>query len=324
MKYSSTPRLINTIIFGLLVIGFGFMAVYYGCLVNPFLWITAGSPLGDVPTSGSVALYEMFGAIGFAGLILSGYGFAISLKSMLKSNDDELVQRSFLTYIGLGYMFVAAFLLNATWLYRLTTTNFGYNGVGFVIVIYILAAIILLIATNVPLVKILGEEEDGKKTMVLLSTTLFAVNFGLALSFFGPWIRNLAAGAFSNSGLVNVKYLTFFLVPVVSACFATLSAIGYGKSLKSGEAKKSSAFFLEGAIAVDGIGMILAGVFSYLWREKKISLMASVGGAAAKNNNWLDFTVMSIIIGSLLVIAAIVFVVLTVKPPKAKLAGQSK
>lgn len=324
MKYSSTPRLINTIIFALLSIGFGFLAIYFGCLVNPFLWNITGSPIDNMPTSGSVALYEMFGAIGFAGLIISCFGLVTSVKSLLKSSDDELVVKSFLSYIALGYMLTAVFLLNAAWLYRLTTSNFGYNGIGFVIVVYILAVIILLIATNVPLVKILGEEEDGNKTMSLITGTLAAANLGLALAFFGPWIRNLAAGAYSNSDLVNLKYLMFFLMPLVAALIAFLAKLGYGKAIKTGQTLKKNAYLFEGALAIDGIAMIIAGVFSYLWREKKISFMTSVGGSAAKNSNWLEFTVMSIIVGSLIIIGAIVLVILTVKPPKAKLQKQGK
>ncbi|MCR5491107.1 MAG: hypothetical protein K6F32_03150 [Bacilli bacterium] len=317
MKYSSTPRLINTIIFALFFLGFGFLAVYYGILMNPFLWITAGSPLGDVAT-GSIALCEMFGAVGFAGTIISCFGLMYSVKSLLKSNDDELVQKSFLSYIGLGYMLAGVFFLNAIWLYRLTTTNFGYDGIGFVIVVYLLATIVLMIATNVPLVKILGEEEDGTKTMALITGSFAAANLGLALSFLGPWLRNLAAGAYSNSDIVNLKYMVFTLLPLVSACLAFLATLGYKKAQKEGTPKKTNAFLFAGAVGVDGIAMIVAGVFSYLWQDKKLSFITSVGGTAAKNANAMEFTVVSIIIGSLLVIGAVVLAILTVKPPKLK------
>ena len=99
----------------------------------------------------------MIAAFGLAEFLMSVYGLVTSIKSLLK-NDDNLVMQSFLCYIGIGYILAALVFLNGIWLYRLTSTNFGFNNLGFVIAAYIILCILLMVATNVPLFTLLGEE----------------------------------------------------------------------------------------------------------------------------------------------------------------------
>ena len=322
MNYSSTPRLINTILFALLAAGFGFLGIYFGFLVNPFLWITSGVPVINnnsiLPESGSVALFEMLAAFGLAEFLMSVFGLVTSVRSLLKSNDDQLVKDSFLCYIGVGYIVAAFLFLNATWLYRLTSTNFGFDKLGFVIVAYLIALIIVLIATNVPLVKLFGEESDGNKTMMLLSGSLGVANCGLALAFIGPMIRNLAYGSFAHSNLVNGKYITYFLIPLIASLVAFVAFFGYKKAAASNETKKLNGFLFEGALAIDGAAMMVAGILDYLTHEKKVSLLVSTAGNSAANSNWLEFVVVSCIFGGLIVIGACVLAYFTAFPPKAK------
>ena len=319
MKYSSTPRLINTILFGILAAGFGFLGIYFGFFVSPFLWITPGSVV-DLPETGAVALFEMIAAFGLAEFLMSLVGLVTSVKSLLKGNDDNLVMQSFLCYIGIGYILAALVFLNGIWLYRLTSTNFGFNNLGFVIVAYLIVFILLMVATNVPLVKLLGEEEDGNKTMKLLSGALGVANCGLALAFFGPFIRNLAYGDFTNSGIINAKYALYFFIPLAASALAIFAYLGYKKAAEKGETKKLNGFLFEGAIAVDGIAMIIAGALDYAFRKKNVSLLASVAGKTAQNGNSLEFVILSCIWGGLIVAGAIALVVITLFPPKAKAA----
>ena len=318
MKYSSTPKFINTILFGLLSIGFGILGVYFGFFVAPFLWITPGSVV-DLPEAGSVALFEMIAAFGLAECLMCLVGLALSIKSLTK-NDDNLVLGSFLCYIGIGYILSAFVFLNGIWLYRLTTTNFGFSNLGFAIAAYLIVFILLMVATNVPLVKLLGEEEDGNNTMKLLSSTLGIANLGLALAFFGPFIRNLAYGDFTNGAIMNAKYALYFLLPLLASALSIVAYLGYRKAAESKQAKKLNGFLFEGAIAVDGIAMIVAGALDYAFRKKNVSLLASVAGKTAQNPNSLEFIILSCIWGGLIVLGAAALVIITIFPPKAKAA----
>ena len=260
----------------------------------------------------------MLAAFGLAEFLMSVFGLVTSVRSLLKSNDDQLVKDSFLCYIGVGYIVAAFLFLNATWLYRLTSTNFGFDKLGFVIVAYLIALIIVLIATNVPLVKLFGEESDGNKTMMLLSGSLGVANCGLALAFIGPMIRNLAYGSFAHSNLVNGKYITYFLIPLIASLVAFVAFFGYKKAAASNETKKLNGFLFEGALAIDGAAMMVAGILDYLTHEKKVSLLVSTAGNSAANSNWLEFVVVSCIFGGLIVIGACVLAYFTAFPPKAK------
>ena len=61
MKYSSTTRLINTIVFALLALGFGTLGIREGILVAPFLSVGNG-PLGNIDIGwGLTAMLGIFG-----------------------------------------------------------------------------------------------------------------------------------------------------------------------------------------------------------------------------------------------------------------------
>ena len=156
--------------------------------------------------------------------------------------------------------------------------------------------------------------------MKLLSGSLGIANAGLALAFFGPFIRNLAYGDYTNASIMNAKYALYFFIPLAAAALSLVAYWGYKKAAEKGETKKLNGYLFEGAIAVDGIAMIIAGAMDYAFHKKNVSLLASVAGKTAQNGNSLEFVILSCIWGGLIVAGAIALVVITLFPPKAKAA----
>lgn len=321
MKYSSTVRTINVVIFALLLGGFTFLAIWFGFMTVPFQWWGgSGSPLGSDFPSTSFGLAAMFGIFGLAGAIVSLRGFVASVLSMLRGNDDELVLRSFGSYIGVGIIVAIYLLLNATWVYRLTSTNFHYEEIAFVCIVYTIAFIIVAFATLLPLSKIFGDHDRYNEIMRIISFTLGASTLAVAAVFFGPLINLLSHKATTaNSDPLLVEFLVGTIIPfVASACFG-FALLGYKKADRTGTVSKKNGFLFESGLFLTGGAIIAAGVIENIFQSKelKISLMASE--VSARNANYLDFSIMSYIVGGLIVLAACYFAYQTALGSKAKL-----
>lgn len=315
MKYSSTTRLLNIIVFALLTLGFGALAVYFGFMVAPFVWTGKGAPV-DIPDL-SLALVLMLGCYGLAAATASVIGLINSVRSLLKSSDDKLVRKSFNSYFAVGYITSAAILLNAVWLYRLTTTNLKYDNIGFIVTVYVIAFILVMVATNVPLVKLYGEEENASSSMIVLLQSSFASGFGIAVPFLACFIFAAANGSANAGYKVMVwKFATYAAIPCIGALVALVGVLLQNKADKAGSVKKSPAVLLYSSFGVYGLALIAAGIFSLVYRstDSKFSLMNAKG--VGSWTYWLDTSVMSFIVGGVIVIAAIALVVLTLVSPK--------
>lgn len=317
MKYSSTTRLLNIIMFALLTLGFGTLAVYFGFMVAPFVWTGKGAPV-KIPDL-SLALVLLLGCYGLAAGCASLIGLFNSIRSFLKGNDDKLVRKSFNSYFAVGYITATAILLNAVWLYRLTTTNLKYDGIAFIIVVYLIAFILAMVATNVPLVKLYGDEDNASSSLSVLLLSSFCTGLGIALPFLACLIFAGANGSTNAGYRVMVwKFLTYALIPCLGALIALAGLLLHKKAEKGGNAKKAPAVLLYSSLGVYGLAIIAAGVFAVVYRatDDKYSLMNAKGvGSWA---NWLDTSITSFILGSLIIIAAAVLVTLTLAPMKKK------
>ncbi len=314
MRYSSTPRMLNLVIFAALAVGFGFLGVYFGFLVTPFLWSGMHTTPIAVPEI-SVALSVMLGSLGVSGLIIAIFGLFNSIKSLLKK-DDVYVLNSFNCYFALGYLLVAGLFLNATWLIRLTTTNFNPNiAVWFVIIVYIVAMIAIMIGTNVPLVRIYNEDESGKSIGDVLLRASFAGGLGVAIVFLVSLLITAIGGeAGAGKNVISVKFAVYGIIPLIGAI---LALVGRFLAKKESESKLSAGL-LYGSLGVYGIAMMVCGIFSIIYNgdKDKFSLMTQT--PYGHWNNWLDTTVLSFIFGGLVLIGGIVLVVVTFLPKKEK------
>ena len=317
MKYSSTIRLINIIVFTLLGVGFGFLGVYFGFLVAPFLFVGKG-PI-DLPEM-NFGLPAMLGAFGTAGLLLCIYGLANSVIGLLKEKDDAPVRRSFGAYVGIGYLIAIFFLVNAVWLYRLTSSNIGYDDIAFVITVYVVCFLIAIIVSNIPVLKMYGEKEELNKIMKIIDGAFLAANFSLLLIFGLAFILALNGATIAHADVIqrNLGIATIFFFV---ACALNLFAfIGYGKADKNGTINKVNGLLFEGGLLVNGASIIVAGVLEYLSQSVSHPASVSLVGKTVPNTNgnYLEFSIMAFIFGGVIVLASLYLCYSTLKGGKAE------
>ncbi|MCR5079381.1 MAG: hypothetical protein K6B65_05675 [Bacilli bacterium] len=316
MKYSSTPRLLNAVVFALLFVGFAVLALFFTFFYLPFLWSGLGSgPIENSLSDVSVALVAMIGSLGVAGAFISCIGLIRSIKALMNGKDDELVRRSFDCYFSLGYVLAAVLFLNATWLIRLTTANFGDVSMGFVIAVYIIALILVLVGTNIPLVKIYEDDQEGKSMARVLLLASLSIGVGVAVSFLYAGIVTLALGAgISGQSTLLLKYFTLAIAPALGGIVA---ALGMFLSKKGND--KGSSIALYSSLGIYGLGIMYCGLLSVLFnnttKDKFIFMEQTL---SAHPTNWLVNTVLGFVIGGLILIGAIALVVITVMPKKDK------
>ncbi len=314
MRYSSSTRLINVVLFGLLFAGFAFLGIWFGIIVAPYVVIGKGSPLGESMPSITLGLSVMLASIGIGAGLVALLGLVTSIRALLKQNDDQLVVRSFGCYIALGYVLAIIAFLNASWLYRLTTSNYGFTDIAFGIIVFAILTIVLLIATNVPFVKIFGEDNTPSRSMRVITSAFAAANLGAAIPFGITYIVTKGNGTFTNSSIYGLKLGMFTLIPLVAALLAIVAYLGYAKAEKAGTISKVNGFLFEGSLAVMGIAIIVAGVFEQIYADSKVSFVGP-----NKSSSPADFPVMSYIVGGLIVLIALVLVYYTLFPNRIKI-----
>lgn len=313
MKYSSTIRILNLVLFLVLFAGFVSLGIWAGTLVTPFI-IRGYGPI-DLPDM-SVALPWELGAFGLAGALMSLFGLLLSIKSVVRANDDRCVRDAISCYIGLGFLVALFLFVNGAWLYRLTTTNFGYSEIAFAIAFFLVLAIIVIIGVNVPFVKMHGDDVNQNSQMSLISGVSLCANFGVAL----PGILTIIFSASEEpTRYIMPKLLTIALIPTVAFLLSLLAFFRYRKGEKTGAVSKLNAFAFEGSLLLDGAAIVAAGVFSYVYAQEtspaKTSFVSSTWNKP--DVNYLDFSVMSWIIGGILVLVAICLIFSSVRPAKA-------
>ena len=180
MKYSQTARVLSLIFHGIIALAFGCLGFYLGFFVVPEYFNAGANIFVDSLFRASYLLYFELAAVGLTLFLISTYGFAKALLSLNSSSDEKLVQ-SFSAFIADGWVASIFFLLQAVLLFDLTsnTTGTSNGSVAFVVVAALIVAIILLIATNIPMVKLF----DGKDSSILV--TRLAWGFGTTLIVMG-------------------------------------------------------------------------------------------------------------------------------------------
>ncbi len=304
MKYSSTTRLINVIVCALLCAGFGYLAVYFGILITPYIWVGRG-PI-DLPTMG-LALPLMLGAFGFAGLVISLYGLVNSVLSIVKEKDDGLVVRSFGAYIGVGYLLAIFCLFNAVWLYRLTSTNIGYDEYPFVITVFAVLFVVILVVANIPVLKLFGEHEELNKIMKIMDGTLAASTLSVGALFGVSFLTFNASAPLANKDIVLRHMGIAALILLLAGVLATLAFFGYSKAAKTNTIQKKNGLLFELSLASVGAAVIYAGVAEYLTQSGKNPANVSFVYKSTPNTNpnFMEFSVVAFVFGSLIVLAAL-------------------
>lgn len=315
MKYSPTTRLMNVILCALLCFGFGYLAVYFGFLITPFLWVDRG-PI-DLPTMG-LALPLMLGAFGLAGALISLYGLFNSVVSIMKEKDDAPVVRTFGAYIAIGYLIAFFCLFNAVWLYRLTSTNIGYNEFAFVITVYAVLFFVALIVSNIPVLKLFGEHEELNKIMKIIDGSLTVSTLSIGVLFGVSYLVLNGSRDVANKALVLRNMGIAALIFLVAALLGCLAFLGYGKAAKANVTNKKNGLLFEGSLLLVGGAIIFAGVAEYLSQSGKNPASVSFVYKSTPNTNpnYMEFSVVAFVFGSLIVLAALYLMLNTLKGDK--------
>lgn len=319
MKYSPSTRFINIIINVLLLVGFGFLGIWFAFFVTPNL-LTSSQPMPGVklPEMG-VGLSALLASLGIAGTIVALCGTIFSFGAFFKGNNDDLVRKTFSCYIALGYVISTFFFLNAILFYRLTSTNFDESlDLAFVIAVYAVLTILAMIATNVPLLHMYGEGEHTNQIMKTVTGGVLAIDLAVALVFGTLYLANLGnRGSFANSNAVLSKAGIFALLPLVAALVGVATMVGYSMAEKKNAVRKSNAYLFAGLLGANGLSLIGATLVEHLEVENKmlnISFMAKAYGA--RFNESMEFFTMGYITGGLVLLVAILVAYYTVFPPK--------
>ena len=303
MKYSNTSRLLNVIFHGLIVLIFGALGVFFGLVVAPYYlaidplaWLESGSTFID----GSYTLWAGLGIVGLTIASVSGYGLYNGIRGILNPRDDEVVVKGFNAFIVDGYIAGIFCLLNAV----LYFDGIKGSSLGFAIIVMIILFIGLMIASNIPMVKLY----DNKDQTPLLSTLLIGAGIFFAwaavVTFFtlvGSWSQ----GVVSWSKIVNGKLLAFFLAYLVSAALLIISSI----LLRGGKAKKLVGHLSAGAILLAGGAFVSTGVLTLVYSDKAIHL-CGINRILPEHGN--AFGIIAIIVGALVIIGAVAFDILYV------------
>lgn len=317
-KYSSTPRLINLIVFAILTAGFGAMAIYFTFLIAPWTWSQVKfAPVSVDRENISLALYLMFGSLGVAGTVLSLLGLLKSIAAFRKT-DDESVRRCFDYYFSLGYVVATALFCNAGWLILLTTKNFSANlSVAFVVVVYVVALILVLVGTNIPLVKVYEDDDEGVGMGRILLSASAATGCGIAVTMLYSGI--ITAALNDGTAATMLVYLTRYLILGFVALLGCLIAFLGLRTHKKGNGKLAS-ILLYASLGVYGLGMIGAGIMQTVVAEGPKVWKNSgsfMGTDFAVTHNTTNM-VLSYVFGAIVVIAAIALICVTLMPKKKK------
>ena len=312
MKYSSTTRLINTIVFALLALGFGTLGIREGILVAPFLSVGNG-PLGNIDIGWG--LTAMLGIFGLVGMLISAYGLINSVISIMKERDDAPVRRAFGAYVAIGYTIALFCLLNATWLYRLTSTNIGYDDFGFVIVVFVVLFLISIIVSNIPVVRMYGETEELNKIMKIIVGPVLSLGLAITVVYGMSYIILANGGERYMKNEMSLEFGVGAIVGLVIALLACLAFFGYGRADKAGVIRKSNGLLFEGSLVAIAGGLITSGVFEYVNQSKKNPVYCSLVAKTIPNFNthYMEFSVMAWILGGLLLIGACYLIGSTLK-----------
>ena len=306
MKYSSTSRLVNAIVFPILLIAFGALGVYFSFFVSP----TYLSSLGQAQYFTNNYAYNFsvnFGMLGIAVAALACYGTFLAIKG-LNDKSDAAVEKTFFVYVAIAYVFAAWFALNALVFYRLI----GGAQYVFWIVIFVILLIGALIAGNVPLMKIL----DGRETndiLVILVEAAAALALGYICNTIPTTIVGIADSASGNGNyaLYTNQLLVYSILGVVALCAACFAAALIKKGSKLGEILAGATLLPFGGIFV--ATSIFEIVNKYVAKESKFSLQGLRGVAGG-----MDYIIMTMAVGAVLVIGGIIFLASSALPEKKK------
>lgn len=300
MKYQNTSRTLSFLAHALITVLFGLLGLYFGIFVVPEYFLTQSAKLEWVWENflfnGAFLLYLELAVIGLSMATISGYGLYHSVKALQNPRDDEPIVKSFTVLIVEGWLMGIFFLLQSVLFFDLTgNTGSGKDNLTFVIIMGIILALMLLIATNIPMVKLY----DGKDQKPLLKelvgglmvvTCFTAIEAGIAL------ITNATNSSLNPWKQGEINWL-LFVITAMNLVAAILALIVYFFVFdKNG---KLAGYLTGGAILSLGAGLIAYGVLSLIWKDHGIHLnyIGDLGAYKFGDKYGYGFMVMNLVVG---------------------------
>lgn len=309
MKYTSTSRTIVTIAHIAIFLAFGFMGMWFGFFVVPqylggqadYFYKDSGL---NFNSSGAYLLWLELGVIGLAFMVISAFGVYHGYKALMNPHDDEPAVRSFSALICEGWIAAIFFLMQAALLWDLTANG----NLVFLIVMALLIAIILLIATNIPMVKIFDQRDQTP----LLRDFMGCGALVAALIALEAALSVLGLAVSPNGILKDQAHHFLYIMIATSAVTAVLAFLGWlylGKH-KDDKGLKVSSYLTAGSVATSGIGLMIYGIFDivYQYAPGSSDVALKVHLYMKDMSFDLGFGIMAIVIGSLLLIGSLVLV----------------
>ena len=153
--------------------------------------------------------------------------------------------------------------------------------------------------------------------MKVLVGSLGAVDLSVGIVFLACALAFISRlGEVANSYLILTKFSVYAAIPLVAFVLFAIAYALIGKAEKKGVEDKAGKGLFVASLAINGGAIIVCGVFAHVFHEKKISFMFPYEtGIPAP---YLEFAVVSYILGILVVLAAVGLVLYTVFGKKKK------
>lgn len=293
MKYQATSRILSVVFHGLIFAAFGALASYFAFFVLPFYFSGNPTRWSTNLFEGPYFLYFELAAIGLIMAILSGIGLFHGIKGIINPRDDAPVVKSLTWFIVEGYIASLFWFLQATLLFDLL--NASSNNLSFVIIMSLVITVALLIATNIPMVRLYdGKKQDYLFSSVTMGAIISVLVIALCslLTLIGNW--SLSSGT-SPANWCNVFFTYIGVAMLIIACVLILAYI----ALKKG--KKSANYLISTATLLTGAQLIGYCVIDILQYENDNCHYNHVD----LEWNGYGFDIMGFVLGSVIIFAAL-------------------
>lgn len=304
MKYQNTSRVLSLIFHCIIFAAFGALGIYYACFNVPQYFTLGIANWFGPGTEKAFNLYAELAVLGLTLMTISLYGLIESVKSIQNPSDDEPVVKAFTAFIVDGYVGAIFFLLQALVFFNLVA---GGN-LTFVIIMAVIFGIILLIASNIPMVRLF----DGKDQKPLLAGMSFAGGIAgcylaivLFLGLVGVWSHEVQAG---DQEIKLILWLGILFALVIAALSITAGVVILKKGAE-GKSGKISGYLNSASISVAGAFFLVNGILDICWDNTP---NCHLEGALGKYTG-IAYPLMSMIVGSILVLGGIAFAIINSK-----------
>jgi hypothetical protein len=318
MKYQSTSRILCFLFHAIIIAAFGSLGMFFGVFVVPEYFSTYNHYF--VSIDGDYFLFLELAVLGLVLLTLSIFGLINAIKGIIKPSDDEPVVKSLTFFVAEGWVVSAFFILQGVLLFDVVSFGDSKN-LAFVIIMALLFAIMLLIATNIPMVR-LYDGRDQTPLLETLSLSAGIVGLFLGLEVFSNLIFNWLRGENSFSAYHEVNLLLGIIVGVslVIAVLAVLASVVIKK-------KGAKGLIIGGFLNSASVFILGGGLLSYALTDMLVDTDKTLRiHFNIKDRSWggYGFDVMAMIIGALAILGSVYFFVATGKDARNKSIAKKK